>query len=471
MASPFDPTLPAPQPILGRFDQNGTYEHDDPEDLEPNERPSVVIDLFEESNEQGGSLKSSTKGGESDQLIVSQIRSGHSITVERLVWMDGFRGATGDSMDGSTEEPMTLVVLGLAFNTRRSRADNTIGFSEVELRFQSDKADGKDPKVIAWGPFRHEKKWNFSTSQNTNSSNAEASISADVAGQGLGFKGSRGKQKSWEQVDFDRGSSRKEFGPRGYANGVLWQLRENQHYKDGISPEIRLAVLISRQLSTAPCRATLRIATHIGSLDAIWDKGQKFLGMRGGKDVEWRWTPNPGSKDLCFDEGRRIVEPIDANNLGKLLDGNDITDLGYDWLQTYRSDHPQSEAAVRSLAQQDSAGNIEVTSVAAKAVAGSDRGQPPHPQRSIARRFAKSLISENELQNQSSQTLEGKNPPRSSSVVSALDDDYGGYSRLVALEARMAHAESRLLDQGDLIFTLRQEVARLAQLVARDPSA
>lgn len=76
--------------ILPPFDENAAYEDDEAEDPGPRGGP-LHIDLYEQKDEESGAVKSYMRGNQSGRIILSKVRAASNITVERLVWVDGFR--------------------------------------------------------------------------------------------------------------------------------------------------------------------------------------------------------------------------------------------------------------------------------------------------------------------------------------------------------------------------------------------
>lgn len=376
---------------------------------------------------------------------------------------------------------MTLVVLKLCFHSRGSSVDGTIGFAEAEMIFQSSDKEGQGPEVVAWGPFRHPETWNRSTTQNTTTTSfkADLGITSGVPGPQVSGGTARETETSWEQVYFDKGSSTRLFNhSTEQPHGVRWSLTQNQKCQSGVDPEIRVAVLISRAQSSQPYLVTFRIATHRGTLGALMSKGQTLLGMRGGKEVRWRASPNPSNEDTCYDEGRNILDAIDPNNLEQLMDPNENTSLKARWLRPYRFEIPNpgpSSGADTNTAADDNSN----FSVAARDAAEVELGLPLHEGTKTDRptqpcQPVGTGVPATAAHAKSSAAMHKPEDHIRDAAVPSLflppsGADHQGYSRLLSLEVRAMQAEARLAAQDIQILKLQQDMARLKQLVSAGP--
>ncbi|KAF2678076.1 hypothetical protein K458DRAFT_317898 [Lentithecium fluviatile CBS 122367] len=430
---------------LAWFDENAAYEDEDPEDPNPALGPNIR-DLYKQQDERDGAVKSYFRGDGSGPLVFSKEKSNYCLNVERLIWVDGYRMTNGDGPEKKHVDAMTLVVLQLSFDAGSTR------FAEAELRFQSDKKGGPDPEVVAWGPFRRPETWNFSKAQRSTKSTADLSIAGGYAGQGLSAKLARENETSWEKIDFDLGTSTRVYSHSKSASkphGVRWKLQENQLYRKGITSEVRLAVLISREQSQQPYWVTFRLAVHNSTLGTLVNKSQTVLGMPSGKEVRWRATPKPGSKDGCYGDGAYIVESgdVDPYNLGALIrDPSDSTNLKPSWLNASdRFEVPNPGNVLEPKGNTEALGDMVILSAPAKDTAEVvQEGCQKHEDAGNGHRdhLAEPLL-----------------PPGSSPPVS-------GYNRLVLLETRVAQAEARLAAQDVLIFKLQQGLARMEHVVS-----
>ncbi|KAF2497768.1 hypothetical protein BU16DRAFT_606488 [Lophium mytilinum] len=483
---------------LAVFDEDAVYEDEDPEDADPTRGPDT-IDLYTQQDKRDGAVKAYQDIDESGPLIFSQERSSYCNTVERLVWVDGYRMTTGEGAEKKQLDAMTLVVIQLSFEAGSTR------FAEAELRFQSDKKGDPYPEVVAWGPFRRPETWNSSRAQQTTNFKVDLGLTAGFAGQGLSSGVAREKGTAYDQIDYDQGTSKLLYSlspSQSKPYGVRWRLHENQLYHRGVTPEVRLAVLLSRAKLLEPYRVTFRLAVHTGALDAIKNKSQIVLGMPSGKEVRWCATPKLDREDGdgCYGDGIHIVKSgVDTDNLGALIqDPSDGTNLNPSWLNAWdRFETPNPGVASEPTENTQAVSNPRVPMVvSAPAKATIDT----HMQTTgINVSWEKH---ENAANNQSVEPLLQKTlnapvtaPNAAISMPTAVayadrgrpggsdqapigvysepslfmpptGSDFQGYNRLVWLETRAAQAEARLAAQDVLIFRLQQELARMEQVVS-----
>lgn len=460
---------------LDLFDENAAYESEELlQDPDPTLGPDD-IDLRRFQNDQDGAVRSYYAKDESGPLIYSKDRSDYRVTVERLLWLDGYRKTTAYGVESKHEDAMTLVVLKLVFDDRDT---SRIGFAEAELRFQSNEKTDPDPEVKAWGPFRRLDRWNSSTAQRTVNSKLDVRFTGGGAGQELSAGSSHESGLSWGQIDFDQGTSAQVHNKRGQPHGVRWKVHQNRLHKKGLTREVRIAVLLARTRPSEPYKVTFRLVVHTGTLDAWKEKSQALLGMPGGKEVKWLAEPKPDNKDRCYAEGQDIIKSIDTENFEKLIqDTGDSTNLNAQWLYVWNS----NELPVARNAQDFPAtpGPDRIDPVEDAAVAGSaranegTRARMGTSQRHVPASSADVIVDAPPVVPHAShgpvsgraEPLIGINPV-ANLFQSPPGVDHQGYCRLVYLEARTAQVEARLAAQDSLILKLQQSLAKMEQLVS-----
>ncbi|KAI0423858.1 hypothetical protein F5Y09DRAFT_326192 [Xylaria sp. FL1042] len=418
------------------YDEDAIYDANI-ENLVPNSH-RTSLSLYNQPNNQGnGAFKSERKGGDRGQLIYGKDDAVYDLTVERLVWIDGWRGSvTGDNRNQNRDE-MTLVVLKFVLDTKTR--DTKVGFASAELRFKSEDQNGKDPEVVAWGPFRYPETWNPTVAQRRINVSVEANVGADQASLGVGTE----NETSWDRVDFDSGRSKKLFNLKkedAGPNGVMWKVKQNELHKQGITPEFRVAVLISRP-SPDPYLVDFRLDAHTGTISHLKSRVGNKLGFQGGSSHFWRARPRQGSKDNCYGEGVNIAKSIDVENLGSLITNpNDNENLNPKWLNAFgRFELPKVKTDSKPLDAEPRM-NVHI-----KAAMGADDR-------------LSAVTEEDKERPQSSASHPGfeNSLPIQTTPLRAID-----HTRLVSLEIRAAQCEARMAAQDQLIFNLQQIVAKM----------
>ncbi|KAM0362163.1 hypothetical protein ACHAP4_000899 [Fusarium culmorum] len=163
------------------FDEVSAYNEDHPED------PARSVGsgkmnlplLVEEVPD--GQLRAKSESDSNVRRVLSKNESDYCLTVDRLVWIDGWHSTFGSGDNKKRKQEMTLLVLNLKFENKRR--ENKIGSAIAELTFLSDTPEGQNPEVTAWGPFRRVTCWNPSTVQSTISVKGSLEASAGFTGQ------------------------------------------------------------------------------------------------------------------------------------------------------------------------------------------------------------------------------------------------------------------------------------------------
>lgn len=292
------------------------------------------FDLYEDSSNpavvEQGSLRSygTREGGTA--LYYADKPSDYSIVADRILWVDGHESTTDDGQPG---REMTLIVLKIALVS--SDPDSKFKSFTAELSFKDKETHGDhEPIVEAWAPFRTMERWNVAMAQREVTDKKEVGV--DVSYQGVGLSGTLGREAkmSWEQVGFDEGSSSEQFSRKtGRRNGVRWAVKQNDVRSLGVTPEIWVAVLLSRS-SRQPYGVRFRLRSRGGSLHEVVQGTKRFFGTKPEETKPFSVTP--WSRVICNSEGERILKAIDLGNLGKLRGGwgtNLILPLGPDHTQ------------------------------------------------------------------------------------------------------------------------------------------
>ncbi|KAI0517613.1 hypothetical protein F5B22DRAFT_603512 [Xylaria bambusicola] len=402
--------------------------------------------LYQKSNNEGnGTFKNTRKGGDRSHLVYGKEKAVYHLTVERLVWIDGWRQSTTVEGQKQNRDEMTLVVLKFVLNTKTR--GTKVGFASAELRFKSEDKRGKDPKVVAWGPFRYPETWNPTAAQRRVNISGEANVGADPASFGLSAE----TETSWDRIDFDSGRSQKLFNLKkeeAEPNGVMWKVKQNELHKQGITPEFRVAVLISRS-SSDPYLVDFRLDVHTGTISELESRVRNWLGFQGGYSHFWRASPRPGNKENCYGEGVHIAQSIDAENLGALITNpSDCENLNPAWLNAWgRFELP------KVIAEPEPLDADARTKVHIKAAMVADDRSSTAP------------VENNEpAPNSNSDSPSGFKTRLAVQASPPLAIDHG---RLVSLEIRAAQCEARIAAQDQLILNLQQTVAKMEKLLER----
>ena len=435
---------------------------------------SLEFDLYHNPNHeatlQSGAVKS-YGANENGSTIFEKKKSGYTVLVERLLWVDGWEKTTVEGEGAVYGERMTLVVLKIVLASRDP--NRKVGYATASLIFEDSnwkETKGKnEPQVEAWAPFHTQQRWNPSLAHYKKTDTKDGNVSVGYSGVDLSGGWSSQGEISWDRTAFDQGSSISESSPiTGRRNGVTWVIEQNQLEKAGVSQDFWAAVLISRPTAD-PYLVKFQINARIGTIEDFKNKTKQFFGLKPDNTKPFLVTP--WKKQVCNFEGKDIIKCIDLNNLGKLQGQGNRSNLDVKWGPDYKIEIPTpseqaseilSDATITGESAEDvsPASTSQSASLATPALVagtGSTAAAPP-----ITIPPAASGLLQVPHSSLPPLMIGWYNP------TSTTNDDSG---RLRALEARAAQIETRIAAQDSLILQLQQalvakdvQLARLEQV-------
>ncbi|PNP56059.1 hypothetical protein THARTR1_03584 [Trichoderma harzianum] len=201
----------------------------------------LSFDLYEhlnhEATQRSGSLKSyeiKQHGG----AFYDRNKSGHSVTVERLLWVDGFEQPTVDGENSTAKQEMTLVVLKITLAPQNPK--KKFRYMKASLTFEDTEESGvNEPQVQAWAPFHTMTRWNKTVAHHTKSGKKEGSVKVSHSGASATAGWSSKSEVFWDRTAFDEGRSNATISKKtGNRNGVTWVVEQNNFQKDGVPQEL-----------------------------------------------------------------------------------------------------------------------------------------------------------------------------------------------------------------------------------------
>ncbi|KAI1181942.1 hypothetical protein F5B17DRAFT_226747 [Nemania serpens] len=194
----------------------------------------LLFELYESFNnpalvKQGG-LRSYESKKDGTVLYCAEKPSDYSIVADRILRADGYDSTT----DG---REMTLIVLKIALHSAES--DSKFKSFTAELCFEDkETSSNHEPLVEARAPFRTPETWNQTVASREATNIKEGGAKAGYQGLELSGTRSREEKMSWNQVDFDQGTSNGLFSKNtGRRNGVQWATTQNNVRDLGVTPE------------------------------------------------------------------------------------------------------------------------------------------------------------------------------------------------------------------------------------------
>lgn len=413
------------------------------DDEEPSEKLSFDLykNLNHEATEQSGSLKSY---GLKEQgcAIYDHKESGHCVTVERLLWVDGWGHSTMDGENTKSEQEMTLVVLKIALEPESKKK---FWYMKASLIFEDmEKSGMNEPQVQAWAPFKKFERRNPTVAHYTKSGKKEGSVEVSQSAASATASWSRESGLSWQRTVFDEGYSKTTTSKKtGNRNGVTWVVDQNELQNDGVPQELWVAVLLSRP-TAKPYLAKFEIDARVDTVGDFKDKTRTFFGLGPGRTKPFMITP--WHKEVCYHEGRDIKKRIDINNLNSLRSTGDSCMLDMEWGPNYQAEATALERPGNSRATTDlSKDSQSKTSPASKETLAQTATPAKEPVIPVAAETIQPLPQLN-----LPPLVVGWHSPGS---MANMDSN-----RLTGLEERMARLEARLHEQDSTIIALQQKL-------------
>ncbi|KAL6793706.1 hypothetical protein GGI42DRAFT_363628 [Trichoderma sp. SZMC 28013] len=316
---------------------------------------SLSFDLYEDLNheatQQSGSLKSyevKQHGG----AIYDRKESGHCVTVERLLWVDGWGYSTVDGENTKSEQEMTLVVLKIVLAPQNPK--KKFRYMRASLIFEDIEESGvNEPQVQAWAPFRAMTRWNKTVAHHTKSGKREGSVEVSCSVTSATGSWSSESEVSWDRTAFDEGRSNSIISQKtGNRNGVTWVVNQNNIENAGITQELWVAVLLSRP-TAEPYLTRFEINTRVGTMEDFKNKTRAFFGLDPDRTKPFKVTP--WVNQLCCYEGKDIMKCIDINNLDTLRCASNGSTLDMKWgpnfqIETGIIERPGTTMTIRHIA-------------------------------------------------------------------------------------------------------------------------
>ncbi|KAL6697341.1 hypothetical protein J3F84DRAFT_368678 [Trichoderma pleuroticola] len=410
-----------------------------------NPESSLRFDLYQnyshEATVQSGSVKSSYKVKEGGTALYDSKRSGYTVTVNRLLWLDGWESSTGEGEAMIHGAEMTLVVLKIVLASNDPNRKVAYMSASLALEDSEGQTSGwkNEPLVEAWAPFGAVKRSNATTAQHTKSIKTEASVQLGYSSINASIGSSSEAEISWEQTSFDEERAHGITNSKsGKQNGVMWILEQNQLQNAGVAPELCVAVLFSRS-SQKPYLVRFGIDARVGTLDDFKNKTRQFFGLPSDRTQPFLVTPF--MNEVCSSEGKEMKKCIDVNNLGKLRGQDQALNLKWGPSCQIELNPPAPASSNKYDSNSDHAQD--------ESARGQDRERRPDPV------IAPTPLPSNQLSLPLPPLVVSWGVPISAANAGYMNFDS---SRLTVLEGRVAQLEARLASQDSLILQLQHSL-------------
>ncbi|KAM6476422.1 hypothetical protein HDV62DRAFT_402727 [Trichoderma sp. SZMC 28011] len=411
------------------------------------EDPSTKLsfDLYEnlnhEATRQSGSLKS-YEVKEQASAIYDHKESGHRVTVERLLWVDGFEHSPVDGEKSTAKQEMTLVVLKIVLAPQNP--EKKFWYMKASLAFENMERSGiNEPQVQAWAPFKKMERWNPTVAHHTKSDKKEGGLEVGHPAASVIGRGSSESEVSWDRRAFDEGRSNATLNQKtGNRNGVTWVMEQNKLENAGVPQELWVAVLLSRP-TAEPYLATFEIDARVNTTKEVKNRTKAFFGLGPGNTAPFKVTPR--TKEVCCYEGKDIMKCIDTNNLGALRSAEDCSMLDMKWGPKHQAEAVLKRPGDSWATADNSKDSQSKTSPASKETLAQTATPGKEPAIPVAAETIQLLPQLN-----LPPLVVGWHSPGSIANVDS--------NRLTGLEERMARLEARLHEQDSTIIALQQKL-------------
>ncbi|KAL6835930.1 hypothetical protein J3E69DRAFT_373214 [Trichoderma sp. SZMC 28015] len=257
--------------------------------------------------------------------------SGPTVTVERLLWVDGYEGVSLENQSKRSDCEMTLVVLKVVLATHDPLLK--FGYVKISLGFEDTnyRRNGglNEPRAVACAPFRSTPRWKSSVSHDKEGKKFDTGIKIGSYGADLPGGSDTGGAIHWDRTDFDAGRSYYLISNKtGHRNGVAWVLEQYNWKNTESGQEFTLAVLISRA-SSEPYLFRFQMDTWVGTLEEFKNKSADCPRLQSIPSQLFLVTP--WKETVCNFEGKDIIKYVDLINMGMLRDQEDSSQLDLKW--------------------------------------------------------------------------------------------------------------------------------------------
>lgn len=256
--------------------------------------------------------------------------SSEVFSMHRLLWADGVMVNKTKTKTTNTKATFVAFKVNLQSQTKSSGAgsDKPVRWARIQVELHgtgpdADKVEAKRPCLVGWAPFATMQRPNKTTAQHTSSRNASAGFQAGASGLRFTSQATSSGTRVWEKRYFDKyhsrplsvlGASKSGDTESSDFNGVVWTMEMNSQEREGVVPELLMYLLMTRQDdSEYAVKITANIAT-----------GKLFESLTRGAEHKCvlRVTPEEPSLEkpaVCYLEGAKMWESLDANHLESLL--------------------------------------------------------------------------------------------------------------------------------------------------------
>ncbi|KAK0640568.1 hypothetical protein B0T16DRAFT_418123 [Cercophora newfieldiana] len=452
------------------YDSDSSIEdYDVLDDLDPNAPLEFALSQHMNAKPTAvqGALRSLYKVAEDGTAIFADRTSDYSVSVDRLLWIDGYEKT--EKGNSKPRREMTLVVLKMVLASLNPAAKFRHATATLKLK-DSEPHGRKGPRLEAWAPFREKVKENAVTGTHAQTDKTEGGVKAGYEGAEVSGTAGREKSISWEQVYCEEGSSNEEIR-KGKRVGVTWFMKQNELTQEGVKQEVWVSALFSRA-SSDPYLVKFNIYAYVGTAQEYTAKTKRFFGLGDGQTKAFLVTPGK-TPNICNAEGHDMMRTIDPNNLGKLRDPELSTGLIIRWGPAPVPQAPNPMAAKQETLHApreekiiDNLAPAAAAAAAAAAVAGRSVGSVGSA--GSVGEVPRSPLAQRPVQlAQTAATIGLMQSPeahRPLDVCGSGIHDPG--PRVVALEGRVAQAEARIAAQDVTILQLQRSLLELQGLLA-----
>jgi hypothetical protein len=298
----------------------------------------ISLNLFEASLEEGVVRRTNNPAEQIQRMVITDRSPTSPYKIQVLL-----AACVHGHIDEEKTKPASLILVDYNLNATAAvftSVGTSFEFSDYQPR---DGTGGKNnaakacPEVVAYAPFKKPKRFNESIVEKSKTTTPSAEFSPQFAGVGAGKIGySSERTMTNTQRYFDQGMAGRDYddGERPYR--VWWSLTQNRSQNLGISPKLRLAMLVERA-SYAKFQAVFKIAPRGGpgyTLDELKEKWLRRTTYDDPVIFDPQAPPMLGELEdelIAVEAVKREDNSITGGVFGKLKNGERLEGLSYVW--------------------------------------------------------------------------------------------------------------------------------------------
>ncbi|KAI1749861.1 hypothetical protein F4782DRAFT_284746 [Xylaria castorea] len=313
-----------------------------------------VYSLYEKWDTEEQARKGGVKTYVADSksgLVYDSGKSDYSVTVERVLGVDGQEKMSTD--DSSGTHRMSLLILKIVVTARKPEC--RVRAVAATLSLKDPKTDSKaNPILEAWAPFRRLQLTNPQTVVFKKTEKKLANFGANFYGAEAHTELRREKEIAFEHVYYDTAFASPVMNhDTRQRGGITWYMEQSKIQTKGVPPELFVAVLFTRDTDDDYLMG-FDIDVYGDTAYDFRKKLKRVFGLKPGHTKPFLVRPSR-SPAIRGGEGRDFLRSVRSNNLGELRAKDDSTGLSI-----FRKAEPAVDAGYKGSTGGEAEQNVGV---------------------------------------------------------------------------------------------------------------